>query len=130
MAALSAWIFSLNNIKQIEDDNGTRGPLFGRNATGGVVQDAPAVAPETPEAFEICLKNEVLNQLNVAACYYEFKTLQVPVLQGMTATLLNAAASKFQGGHLYFRAVPFRNFNLTRAVSNLDATFTDFPRFV
>jgi iron complex outermembrane recepter protein len=48
IAAQSASLFSFNNIAQIEVDKGPQGTLFGRNATGGVIQVTTKDPSQTP----------------------------------------------------------------------------------
>jgi iron complex outermembrane receptor protein len=49
MPDTSATLFSFNNIAQIEVDKGPQGTLFGRNATGGVIQVTTRDPTATPK---------------------------------------------------------------------------------
>ncbi len=49
MPDTSATLFSFNNIAQVEVDKGPQGTLFGRNATGGVIQVTTRDPSATPK---------------------------------------------------------------------------------
>lgn len=88
------------------------------------------VKPETLDAYEIGLKNDLLDgklRLNAALYYYKFHNLQVSILQNDTTTLENAAESESKGVDIDFQAAPFRNFRLMGAISYIHSTFTSFP---
>ena len=94
---------------------------------------APGSAPVKPEvldAFEIGVKSDLFNRavrLNLAAYYYQFKNLQVSVIQGTTTSLINAAESRSKGVDADIQIVPIKNLRLMAAASYVDSTFKDFP---
>ena len=97
---------------------------------GGVTQVAAPVAPEVLDAFEIGLKSEFLDhhlRLNVAAFHYNYKNLQVTVLQNGVPQSLNAAAAKVDGVDVDIVTIPVRNLTLSLSGEYLHSRFTNFP---
>jgi iron complex outermembrane receptor protein len=74
----SATLFSFNNISQVEVDKGPQGTLFGRNATGGVIQVTTRDPSATPT-------------LDVSLGYGNYGTYETK-LYGSTGVTSNLAA--------------------------------------
>ena len=94
-----------------------------------VAPGTPAVKPEVLDAYEVGFKSDLLGKklrFNAALYYYEFKNLQVSIIQGTTTSLVNAAESKSKGVDADIQAVPIRNLRITAGLSYIDATFSDY----
>ncbi len=117
--------FSAEVMSYFSYSTGFKSGVFNLVAPGS----AP-VQPETLDAYEIGLKNNLLDgrfRLNAALYYYKFHNLQVSILKNASTALENAAASESKGVDVDFEAAPYKNFRLRGAISWLDSTFTSFP---
>lgn len=103
---------------------------------GGVPVQAPIIAPEVLDAFEIGAKTELFDRklrLNIAGYTYKYDNLQVGVVQNGSVVTLNAAAARIKGIDLDYEFAPTSRFNLTGGISIIDAKYTRFlngPIFV
>lgn len=87
--------------------------------------------PETLDAYEAGLKTELLNhhlRFNAAAFYYNYKDLQVQVVNpsGIDTSTFNAAAAHIKGIDIDLAAIPFKNLTLTGGIGILDSKYVDF----
>ncbi|MBB3862886.1 iron complex outermembrane receptor protein [Novosphingobium hassiacum] len=95
---------------------------------------APAVQPETVDAYEVGLKADLFDKrlrLNVSAFKYNYKNIQVTSI-GATGSpiLLNAAAGKFRGVDgeiIYIAPVSIGSLQFRANFSVLDAKYSSFP---
>jgi iron complex outermembrane recepter protein len=91
----------------------------------------PPIDPEYIDAFEIGLKNELLDhhlRLNGAAFYYNYTNLQVTHYEsGGVVGLANAASAHIKGAELEFDAALTRRTTLQGALSWVDAKYVSFP---
>lgn len=101
--------------------------------SGGYNLQAPGVPgydPEILDAYEIGFKSELLDRrvrLNVAAFYYDFKNIQVAVIQGATSATVNAAKARMQGIDADFVFVVTPGLTINANGAYVDGEFRDFP---
>ena len=89
--------------------------------------------PEQVTAYEIGSKNRFWDnrlQVNAAVFYYEFKSLQISILDQATnlSYTRNAGAATSQGAEVSFEARPVGNLRLSGSVSYTDASYDDYSR--
>lgn len=90
---------------------------------------APAVQPEEITAYEVGFKSQYFDhrlQVNAAAYLYNFRGLQVNVIQNAVTLQTNAAAAHIRGVELSIQAVPIPDLHLGAALSYNDAYFSDY----
>jgi len=91
---------------------------------------APAVNPETIDAYEIGFKSEYLDhrlRVNVASFYDKYKNLQVPEASEGTELVLNAASAEIYGMEADITAIPISHLTIDAGISLLHGRYTDFP---
>jgi iron complex outermembrane receptor protein len=101
------------------DLNGAFGPPGATNV----------LAPEILDAWEAGLKTSWLDatlQVNVAAYFYGYDDLQVPLPIGFDVVTRNAAAAEVKGVDLELAYQPNPDWHTRLAVSWMDATFDSF----
>ncbi len=89
--------------------------------------------PETVTAYEVGTKNRFLEnrlQLNAALFYYDFKNLQISILDPTTnlSYTRNAGAATSEGGEISFEALPVAQWKINGSVSYMDAIYTSYTR--
>lgn len=95
--------------------------------------DTTPVAPENLKDYEVGLKSELFNRrlrINLAAYYYQFKNLQVQVLDptnGISAVLRNAANAKAYGFELTGAVSVTDELRLNAALAAEHTEYTSFP---
>ncbi|WP_255325804.1 MULTISPECIES: TonB-dependent receptor [Sphingobium] len=93
---------------------------------------APPVRPEKMDAFEVGVKSSLFDrqlQLNVSAFHYNYRDIQLIIVQVGTPVIINAAGAKIKGLDFESTWVPrFVNnrFTLRAAGSFLDGHYTSF----
>lgn len=102
--------------------------------SGGFNTDAPgtpAFRPEQVDAYEIGLKNELLNRrlrVNIAGFYYDYTDIQVRQTPTLAVTILtNAGAARVYGADLDFEAQITPQFRVSGGVGYVDAEYQRFP---
>ena len=91
--------------------------------------------PETLTAYEMGEKSEFLDRrirLNAEAFYYDYKNLQVQVVNGGATfpTFTNAAAARNYGADIDLQFAATEHLLLFAALGLVDATFTDYRNAV
>lgn len=107
---------------------GFRGGTYNTAISGPNQQGA--VNPETLIDYEIGTKTQELNgrvTLNATAFLYNYRDLQVFLLQTIGAKLQNAATARIDGVELEASAVPDDHWLLHLYGSWIDAIYTSFP---
>jgi iron complex outermembrane recepter protein len=90
---------------------------------------APPVQPEKLTAYEVGIKSNWLEgrlQANVSAYWYDFKNLQVSVVENAVTVQSNAAAANIKGVELSLEAQPVSNLHLQAGFAYTDAKYTDY----
>jgi iron complex outermembrane receptor protein len=90
---------------------------------------APPVQPEKLTAYEVGLKSDWLDgrlQANLSAYWYDFKNLQVAVVQQAVTVQTNAAAARIKGAELSLEAQPTSDFHVRAGLAYNDAKYTDY----
>lgn len=93
---------------------------------------APPVRPEKMDAFEVGLKSSLFDrqlQFNLSAFHYNYRDIQLIIVQVGTPVIINAAGAKIKGLDFESTWVPrFANnqFTLRAAASFLDGRYTSF----
>ncbi|CAN5262226.1 TonB-dependent receptor [soil metagenome] len=96
----------------------------------GVSQQAPVIAPEVLDAFELGVKTELFDRIlrfNIAGYYYNYSNLQVGVVQNGTVVTLNAATAHIKGIDIDYQFVPSSRLTVSGGVSVIDAKYSSFP---
>ncbi|MEZ5735562.1 MAG: TonB-dependent receptor [Novosphingobium sp.] len=91
--------------------------------------NAPAVNPEKIKAYEIGFKSQFLDnkfQLNGAAYHYDYRDLQVTVIENAVTVQTNAAKAKIDGFELEANVAPVRGLLISAAVAYSDARYSDY----
>ncbi|MBB3862340.1 iron complex outermembrane receptor protein [Novosphingobium hassiacum] len=98
---------------------------------------APAVEPETLDAYEIGIKSDLFDRrlrVNLAAFHYTYANIQLTsITSGGVPQLLNAASSRYNGvdGEIvYVPAVSRGSLTLRTAFSILGAHYSSYPNAV
>jgi iron complex outermembrane receptor protein len=89
----------------------------------------PGTHPEILDAYEIGLKSELLDhrmRLNVASFYYNFKDIQVQVVQNNVSTTVNAAKARMVGVDADFAYIVLPELTITANAAYIDGEFQDF----
>jgi iron complex outermembrane receptor protein len=89
----------------------------------------PPFKAEKITNHEIGIKSDWFDQklrVNVSAFYYDYKNLQVNIVQGLSLVTQNAASSRIKGVEAELTAVPVEDLRLTLNASYLDAKYLDF----
>jgi iron complex outermembrane receptor protein len=91
----------------------------------------PPADPETVDAYEVGLKNELFNRrlrLNVAAFYYDYQDIQLrQVVVAPNFVLLNAASAEVKGVDIDFTGLVTSNLTVSGGFGVLNAKYKDFP---
>lgn len=107
---------------------GFRGGTYNTAITGPNQQGS--VDPETLIDYEIGTKTQELDRrvtINAAVFLYEYRDLQVFLLQTIGAELQNAATARIEGLEFEASASPNEHWLLHLYGSWIDATYTSFP---
>jgi iron complex outermembrane recepter protein len=91
---------------------------------------APAVKPESLDAWQAGVKSEFLDQrlrVNLSVFHYNYSNIQITQVVTGGTELLNAAAAKLYGVDLDFNALVTSDFKVQGAVSWMHGKYTDFP---
>jgi iron complex outermembrane receptor protein len=89
----------------------------------------PGTRPEILDAYEIGLKSELLDhrmRFNVAGFYYNFKDIQVQVVQSNVSTTVNAAKARMMGVDADFAYAVLPELTITANAAYIDGKFQDF----
>jgi iron complex outermembrane receptor protein len=92
--------------------------------------DQAAVDPELVDAYEIGFKSDLFDgrmRLNGTAFFYDYKDLQVQVIQAGITVLQNAAEAESRGIELELQAAPTNNLTLFAGLAWLDTEYKSFP---
>lgn len=103
--------------------------------SGGISVTALDTDPYNPEqldAYEVGLKTQLFDRavrFNVAGFYYDYKDLQVSVVDstGTSARIFNAATARVYGLDADIEVRPFENLTLSGGIGLLDAKYRSFP---
>ncbi len=90
----------------------------------------PGYDPEFLDAYEIGLKSELFDRrvrFNIAAFHYDFKDIQVAVIQGTTAATINAAKARMRGIDADLAVAVTPDITFTANGAYVDGEFRDFP---
>jgi iron complex outermembrane receptor protein len=89
----------------------------------------PDVDPETLDAYEIGAKTELFDRrlrLNASAFYYDYKDIQVQLVNGTNILFLNAARARIKGFDLDFAAQITSEFRIQGALAYTDGRYRNF----
>lgn len=104
----------------------------GYKSGGQNLQLLPQFGPEQIDAYELGLKTQFADRritANFAAFYYDYSGLQMTTLIPPTVTAVRNADARVYGAELELRAEVSRNFNLSGALTYLNARFKNFSDF-
>lgn len=91
----------------------------------------PAFKPEQVDAYEVGLKNELLDRrlrVNIAGFYYHYTDIQVRQTPTLAVTILtNAGAARIYGSDLDLQAQITPQFRVSGGLSYVDAKYQVFP---
>lgn len=90
---------------------------------------AAAVKPEKMQAYEVGIKSDLLDrrlQINAAAFWYDYKDLQVNVVQNAVTVQTNAAKARVKGFEVELNTAPVDNLSMQFAFSYLDTEYTKY----
>lgn len=90
----------------------------------------PAVQPETLDAFEFGIKNDLFDRrlrLNGAVFYYTYDNIQLTQIEGTVQRLLNAATAEVSGLDVDFAAVLSDRLTVSGGFTYLNHEYTRFP---
>ena len=90
---------------------------------------APPVQPEKLTAYEVGVKSGWFNgrlQANADAYWYNFKDLQVSVVEQAVTVQSNAAAARIKGAEFELEAQPVSSLHLKASLAYTDAIYTDY----
>jgi iron complex outermembrane receptor protein len=107
-----------------------RGYKSGSYSTAVVSPKAVAVNPETLDAYEIGLKSEFLQhrlRVNLAGYYYDYKNIQVAVIENSISSTQNAAAATAFGLDLDYELLLANAFSLTGGLNVNHSYYTSYP---
>jgi iron complex outermembrane recepter protein len=91
----------------------------------------PGYQPEQLDSYEVGLKSEWFNRrlrLNAAAYYYNYKDIQVEVIEGGATQTQNAAGARIRGVDLDFEALPIEQLSVSGGLSYEDGYYSSFPQ--
>jgi iron complex outermembrane recepter protein len=89
----------------------------------------PAYLPETVDAYEVGIKNDLLDRhlrLNFAGFDYEYKNIQVQKVGVANTGIINGAKARIYGIDGDFEAIFNSNFKITGSAAWLHARFLEF----
>jgi len=89
----------------------------------------PSFLPETVNAYEVGMKNDLLNRrlrVNFAAFDYEYKNIQVQKVGVANTGIINGAKARIYGFDSDFEALFTDNFKVTGSAAFLHARFLEF----
>jgi iron complex outermembrane receptor protein len=89
----------------------------------------PAFKPEVVDDYEAGMKLDVLERrlrFDVAVFHYNYRNLQVNIVDGVQLVTRNAAAAKVDGAEFEITALPVDNLRLALNASYLDSRYTAF----
>lgn len=85
--------------------------------------------PETLDAYEIGIKSNLWGrrlQLNASAFYYDYKNLQLQIIETVAVKTENAAAAKIRGFDLDLIALPTDALEISLGLSVLDGEYKNY----
>jgi iron complex outermembrane recepter protein len=100
---------------------------------GGYSAGTPGDPPTQPEiltAYELGVKSDLLNnrlRINSSAFYYDYKDMQIVVVDSGVSHLINAASSKIYGLDSEVEISPTDGLILSANATYLHATYSNFP---
>lgn len=89
----------------------------------------PGFAPEILDAYEVGLKSTLFDnllQLNLAAFYYDYKDMQVNIVEASVINIVNAAGARIRGADLDFRLAFSADFTLSGGIGYTDGEYTNY----
>lgn len=90
---------------------------------------APAVRPEKLTAYEAGIKAQLFDrhmQINASAFHYDYRDLQVTIIEDAVTLQTNAAKAKIDGFELETSIVPVRGLHLDASAAYTNARFSDY----
>jgi iron complex outermembrane receptor protein len=90
---------------------------------------APAVDPEKLTAYEAGFKAQLFDrliQLNAAAYHYDYRDLQVTIIDNAVTLQTNAAKAKVDGFEIDTTIVPVEGMTVNAALAYTDARYSEF----
>lgn len=93
------------------------------------INGAP-VKSEVVDAYELGLKTDLIDRrlrLNVAGFYYDYRDLQVSVINASAVSLSNAAKAEIYGAEIELTALPTDHLDLMMGLSWLHTEYKSFP---
>lgn len=97
--------------------------------SAGTPSDPPTKS-ETLNAYEIGLKAELMDKrlrLNSSLFHYDYKDMQVIIIDASVSHLVNAASSTISGAEVEAEFLPTERLLLSAGLTYLDTEYEDFP---
>ncbi|MET0656949.1 MAG: TonB-dependent receptor, partial [Steroidobacteraceae bacterium] len=91
--------------------------------------DTAAFDPEQLDAYEVGVKSELLDRrlrLNASAFWYDYKDIQVQIVQGSSTFTQNAASARIRGIDLEMQAALGAHFTLSGNLAYTDGEYEDY----
>lgn len=85
--------------------------------------------PERLTSYEVGLKADLFDRrlrTNISLFHYDYKDLQVSIVNGTVVTIVNAATARVQGIEAEIEALPFDHFRLQATGALLDGKYRSF----
>jgi len=122
--------FGSHSFGYVSYSRGYNSGGYNNLSVGGYASGLSSVNPETIDAYEVGLKNNLLGnklRLNVATFLYNYKNLQQQVYEAGTLFTVNAAAARIKGIDIDLEARPLRDLVISGGLGYLDAKYTSYP---
>ena len=91
--------------------------------------DTAAFDPEQLDAYEVGVKSELLDRrlrLNASAFWYDYKDIQVQIVQGSSTFTQNAASARIRGIDLELQAALGERFTVSGNLAYTDGEYRDY----
>jgi iron complex outermembrane receptor protein len=116
--------FTPDIMGYLSDDRGFKSGVYNL-----LTYSAPAVAPETLDAYQLGIKTEFADhrmRVNAAAFYYDYKNIQVQELFTGAINLVNAAAATMKGIDVDFAFLPIDAVTVSGGFEMMSGHYTNF----